>query len=235
MLWRKIFTNFFEKILEVNPKYPVISIISYFLLGFGFTYLGSSLKHSDTNAAFLFSTLEIVGFVFMLSSMLQLSLTNVAPYIWKAFEGIWSSSKDENSKLIKEFVVNFRGFADKFEDTHLVNLKSNEKTNALFKESLENTSDLYRESLNELLHRIDMIRLDLQTNIEKERLQSLEYSDIPPKDYKVIKSWFTEIHDLNKKIEKEQEEIDVLKADTSKLAYETQKVLSILQDKVGAK
>ncbi len=231
----KVFIKLIENIKESVLDYPIFTIISHFLSGIGFMYLANSIKSSNTISSVLPTTVEFIGIGFLISSVFLLGFGNLIPYFTKKIEKIWISNKEENSNLLVQFIADFKKIAYKFEHIQHHNQKSNENTSALYKESFEKTNVLYRESLEELLYKIELLRSDLRKNFEKESLQLPEYSDISPEDYKVIKVCFTEIYDLNKKIEKEQEEIDALKADTNELAYETQKVLSILQDKVGAK
>lgn len=52
-------------------------------------------------------------------------------------------------------------------------------------------------------------------------------------DSEIYHEYFMEISELNKKMEKEQKEIERIKSETYQIAYETQEVLSILRSKVG--
>lgn len=49
----------------------------------------------------------------------------------------------------------------------------------------------------------------------------------------IIHEYFSEIFNLNRKMEQEQIEIEQIKSETSQIAYETQEILSVLRSKVG--
>jgi len=63
--------------------------------------------------------------------------------------------------------------------------------------------------------------------------RSQSTSDQNDEDSEIFHEYFLEISTLNKKMEKEQEEIEQIKAETYQIAYETQEALSILRSKVG--
>jgi hypothetical protein len=205
-------------------------IFLLFFVGIFLSFLAEFFKQSNIGTIFFNSTLGMVGLAFIFSSVGIVVLVSMTPYIGKKLSGPWWMTKEI---AFEKLNVSERYSNDRYRDDVLEKIVHELRKN--FELSYESRQSL-EEIIRQLGHRengITEILNGIRQDLKENSLQRQDYLfGTTREDSELLRVYFSEISELNTKMEKEQEEIDQIKIDTHNLACETQKVLSILRERM---